>query len=347
MARLPPLRRTLFGLLMTTLVLLLAEGVARLLVPEDRLRFRWESPDSLMAIDDQGGLLIAPHARQEQADGPHRWVAQTAAWGLRETEDPSPRPAPGTVRFLALGDSWMFGWNARTGYTLPDVLEELLPARLGVARVEVLNGAIFGSCAFDMLRRWEQLSSLVEVDAVLLGRPHNEGRQESLLARREGWYSNVRGAPFVPVRLYLLARYHLARFTRPQYRYTAGDRDRTSLADLEQLMRDATARGKRVYFVGWPTSITEALPSRRSVLEPWLPVLEELGVAYGGHLLPEPGCWGFEDPNHPSEVGYRAIGEVMADVIATGRSRELTTEPRCAALPGIGPGRGHYGETAP
>lgn len=341
-ARLSPARRLGLGALTAGLVLGLVEGVLRLTVPEAALRFTWESPDSLLAIDDQGGLLLAPYTSREHTDGPHRWAVRTAAWGLREQHNPTPSVPDGTLRILALGDSWMFGWNARTGYTLPDVLEEQLPARLGVDRVEVVNGAIFGSCAFDMLRRWQQLSSLFEVDAVLLGRPHNTVRQESLQARRLGWYSAVRGAPFVDLRLYLVARLQLARFTRPQHRYVEGDADATSQADIEALVLDAQGRGKAVYFVGWPTSREESMSSRESTHQRWEPMLARLGVPSGGHLLDEEVCWGFADPNHPNEVGYRAVAEALVEVITTGQPRGLGTEPRCSELPGVAPGRGVY-----
>lgn len=56
--------------------------------------------------------------------------------------DVSPRPAPGTLRVLALGDSFCFSWGVDDDRTVCRELERALPARLagrGWDRVEVVN----------------------------------------------------------------------------------------------------------------------------------------------------------------------------------------------------------------
>ena len=48
---------------------------------------------------------------------PYTWEVQTNSLGLREdTDSPAANPA-GTTRWLALGDSWVFGTSVTQGMT--------------------------------------------------------------------------------------------------------------------------------------------------------------------------------------------------------------------------------------
>ncbi|MCK6522884.1 hypothetical protein L6R49_15755 [Myxococcota bacterium] len=318
----------------------------RLTVPLETLRFSWEQESALLGLDDQGALNVRPHHTQTYHDGPYAWTVRTATMGLREDADPSPEIPAGTTRLLALGDSWMFGWSADQGLTLPDQLERLLPARLGVERVEVINGGIFGSCAFDMLRRWRQVSAQLELDGVILGRPHNLTRQAAVAERRTRWYQDVRGAPFVDVRTYLALRRLLAPLTRPQYPAATGaNADAATLADLTTLITDARAQGLDVWFVGFPTAMDEALNGRQGALRSFEGTLSPLGVPSAGHLLNERSCWGHEDLNHPSPAGYLALAEVTAELIAGAiladepAARRMRAAPSCDTVNAPGPGK--------
>lgn len=333
-----------FTLAATALGLGVLELGLRLTVPVEGLRFAWEQESALLGIDDQGALNVRPYHQQEYNDGPYRWTVRTAAMGLREDADPSPETPAGTLRLLALGDSWMFGWSADQGLTLPDQLERILPARLGVDRVEVINGGIFGSCAFDMLRRWRQVSAQLELDGVILGRPHNLTRQAAIAERRARWYQDVRGAPFIDLRVYLVLRRLLAPLTRPQYPAATGaDADAATLADLTTLITDAQAQGLDVWFVGFPTSMDEPLHGRQGALRSFEGALAPLGVPSAGHLLTERSCWGHEDLHHPSPAGYLALAEVTAELIAgtipadAPAERRMRGAPSCDAVDAPGP----------
>ncbi|MCB9744290.1 MAG: SGNH/GDSL hydrolase family protein [Alphaproteobacteria bacterium] len=326
------------GLAVTLLLFGGVELALRLTVPEQALRFSWEAEDPLLVLEGDE-LNLAPGRREQLHDGRHPWTLETNSLGLRESRD-IPREAPaGELRVLALGDSWMFGHNATQGETLPDQLERLLPERLGVGSAEVINGAVFGSCAFDMLRRWTQLSALYPLDAVLLGRPHNETRQAAISDRRERWFSQVRQAPWIDLYLYLGLRRLLAPYTRPQYPYLQGEQASSGLPDLVALSRDAIDRGLEVWFVGWPTDRRQPMEDRFEDLAPWAEALEPLGVRLTGHVLPQRACWGYEDPHHPSEAGYRAIAEVVADIMAGGPHGQMRESPSCLEVPGDGPGK--------
>ena len=335
-----------FAVATAALLISALELALRLTVPVEQLRFAWEQETALLGIDDQGALNVRPHHSQTYSDGPYRWTVRTATMGLREDADPSPTIPAGTRRYLALGDSWMFGWSADQGLTLPDQLERILPARLGVERVEVVNGGIFGSCAFDMLRRWRQVSAQMELDGVILGRPHNLTRQASVSERRARWYQDVRGAPFVDVRTYLVLRRLLAPYTRPQYPAATGtNADASTLADLTTLITDAKSKGLEVWFVGFPTAMDEPQNGRQGALRSFEGTLTPLGVPSAGHLLTERSCWGHEDLNHPSPAGYLALAEVTADLVAGAinpadpAERRMRAAPSCDAVDAPGPGK--------
>lgn len=334
-------RKPAMGLVVTAGAFALIEGALRLAVPAESLRFSWESSDPTIVIDDHGGLLIPPDSDIRQHDGQREWVASTNSLGLREdAEIPAAKPA-GSYRMLALGDSWMFGWAADQGWSLPSQLEVVLPDKLGGAPVEVINAGVFGTCAFDMLRRWRQYKDRFEIDAVLLGTPHNMSRQQSLLEKRSGWYDVVRGAPFVDLRLYLVLRRVLAPYTRPQYpRQDAEGAFTASVHDLTVLSQEATAEGLDAWFVLMPTQYSQPVSERAKTARGWVEAMSPAGVRFAGHLLPQRSCWGDEDLQHPSASGYRALAEVVSDAIAAGASEpEPRREPSCDDVPGYGPGK--------
>ncbi len=328
------------GLVAAAGLFALTEGLLRLTVPAERLRFSWESSDPSVAIDDHGGLLIPPDATVRRHDGEREWVARTNSQGLREDGViPEAKPA-GSYRILALGDSWMFGWGASQGGSLPAQLELLLTEGLG-RPVEVINSGIFGACAFDMLRTWRQRKDRFAIDAVLLGTPHNMSRQQSLLTRRSGWYSAVRGAPFIDLRLYLVLRRLLAPYTRPQYpRWDTGDALEASVHDLSALAREAIGEGLDAWFVLMPTRYSQPVFERRASARSWVEAMSPAGLRFAGHLLAQRSCWGDEDFQHPSPAGYRAIAEVVAAAVVTGTSQpEPPVVPSCDEVPGYGPGK--------
>ena len=206
-------RRAALGALVAALALLALELGARLAVAEEGLLFAWEHPQGLIRIAGEQ-VLVAPSQRSERQDGPYPWTAVTNAQGLRESQEILVDERE--HRILALGDSWIFGFDVDQGKTIADQLEGLLPERLGVERVEVVNAGIPGASAFDMLARWRELSHLCRWDGVLLGTPHNDPRQQRQGEQRSRFYAGRGGAPYLDLRLYLIVRRLLAPRVRPQ-----------------------------------------------------------------------------------------------------------------------------------
>jgi lysophospholipase L1-like esterase len=342
-------RRLGLGLATAAVGLLLLEGLLRLIIPEQSLLLSWEREDGLLLYRSRtyvegpaeagardawrrGELSTRPNATTQHMDGPHAWAVQTNEEGLREVH-PVDESKATDRRFLALGDSWMFGVSADQGQTLPDQLERLLPAKLGVERVEVLNAGIPGANAWHMLRRWNHLRDRIDIDGVLIGLPHN-APDADVHALRNAWYRDARGAPHLNSWIYLGLRRLVLPLSRQRYpdllnhSGDSGDLQyRMTIADLKILADDVRAQGIPAWLVLWPNDWAAAHTGAVD-LSQWTAPLEGLPMA--GHALDERQCWGHVDTWHPSEAGYMAIAQVIAQLMAGGPSSgTLTGQPQC------------------
>jgi len=231
------------------------------------------------------------------------------ARGLREgpAEGEGAGDGTGATRtFLALGDSWVFGNSVDQGHTVADVVEARLPG------VEVLNAGLIGASAFDMVRRWQALSLDQRLDGVILGRPHNGRRTDSVRARRRAWYEAARPGPLVRARAYLLLRHLLTPLRGPRYAVPSHTDDTVlaDLADLTAIVTDARTLGAPVWFIAFPDGLGAPADPR------WVAAMAALGVPVVAPTLPDRACWGFDDIGHPSARGARVIGELVAAAIA-------------------------------
>jgi lysophospholipase L1-like esterase len=354
-------RKGVFALFTVFFVLGASEGLLRLTIPEAALLLSWEREDGLLLYRSRtyvegpadpaerarwrrGALETRPNAQTHHKDGPHPWTVQTNAQGLR-TADHVPRQRTTDRRFLALGDSWMFGVSATQGKSTPAQLEQMLPARLGVGTVEVVNGGIPGANAWHMLRRWHHLVGRMALDGLVLGLPHN-APDADVPAKRRAWYAQAREAPMMPTRLYLVLRRLLLPLGRPHYPdllTTPKNNDAKpdlhlsmTIADLRAIAADAQQRGIPVWLVLWPNDMNEALGGHTN-LKRWSKPLAQLPMT--GHGLTERSCWGHKDTWHPSEAGYAAIASVVADLLAGASSAPgLLEAPLCSATGENGPG---------
>ena len=340
--------KALAGLGVALLMLLCVEGALRLLVPHKALLFTWEHPEGFFTFVDQAGpdnryrhavALARPNVKDVRGDHREPLTYKTNSMGFRESEEIPQRKAAGTFRVLALGDSWIYGFSVTQNKTIADHLERLLPPVVGAKRVEVINAGVPGSSAFDMLHRWETVSRLYDIDAVLLGRPHNGIRQIEAHKDRDRWYQSLLGAPYVDVRLYLVVRKLLAPYTHTQEQWTKSEDERLTMAeDLVRLVKAARARGLPVWMVLSPNPDYEQrlLPEAERIQRDWddnksyVEALEPAGVLFAGHALLERDCWSLSDVTHPSASGALSLAREMVKVIAAGKSRPtLATRPPC------------------
>ena len=193
---------------------------------------------------------------------------------------------------------------------------------------------MFGSSAFDTLRRYTDLVDELHPDGIVVGLPHNQRRQAHLAAVRERYYAAPAARVTSHLRVYLLARWWLTKLRAPRYATPPEDLQ-PEIADLLSLARDAQSRGLPVYFLLLPTKYG-GVP----VGSPWVGSLGPVGVQFAGHALPDRACWGFEDLAHPSEAGADAIAATLVALLQGGPSlTEPAYTPTCAASEGVGPGK--------
>lgn len=70
----------------------------------------------------------------------HRFTASTTPGGYRGTNYYPPERKPNTIRIVADGSSWTFGWNVDDAYSWPAQLEKILKERnLFSQEVEIIN----------------------------------------------------------------------------------------------------------------------------------------------------------------------------------------------------------------
>lgn len=329
------------ALLLGLSLVLIVEAALRLTVPEERLLFAWEHPDGMVQLMGNS-VWVRESSNQHGTDGPYPYEIQTNALGMRDAQEHELDLPAGTDRYLALGDSWIFGTSVTQSSTIGERLEVELTAATGRPTV-VMNGGIPGGSAFEMLARWTELKDKFELTGVVLGIPHNAGRQRELAGIRGQLFHPTAGAPYVNNRIYLALRRIIAPYTRPKYAEggaAQANDDEGMLNDVEALVVDARSRGLTVTVIEDPGHMNEALGTPRRLNRRWRDALEPHGAVVAGHALNTRDCWGFEDLGHPGESGTAVMATVVARAMTAGASVEgLQQQPRCADVAGAGPGK--------
>lgn len=329
----PRSRKPLFAVGVPVTLLAGAEVLLRVLVPRDDLVDRWERRDGWVAWEGEGPAP-QPNRSDVQFDGVYRWEIRTNEWGLRESHRTPQRKPPNSMRILALGDSWIFGSSVDQGHTISDELEPALSVHFGEP-VEVLNGGVVGSSGFDMVRQWARLAAALELDGVMIGRPHNPRRAAAVAERRTGWYAAYSGAPPTDLRLYLVLRHLIRPWRAPRYSVPSHSADDVAIdtADLVNLARDAIASGHFVWFLDFPDDHSD---HREDGTRPFTPGMAAALAAEGaqvmGHALGERACWGYEDTGHPSADGDRVIASAVVAALSAPQTH-LVAAPRCGRDP--------------
>ena len=123
---------------------------------------RFVYPQEMYDFDPELGHVLRP----QQTAYTHDRLVRINSQGLRATEI-APRPAPGTLRVLALGDSQTFGNGLDLSETWPQQLERLLPAARG-DRWEVINAGIPGTDTWQHEILLRRLLAAIHPHAVVL-----------------------------------------------------------------------------------------------------------------------------------------------------------------------------------
>ena len=290
--------------------------------------FAFEKSDGLIGVlGDQ--VYVRESQTHRGSDGPYEYTIQTNSLGLRADAELTPDTPEGSERYLALGDSWIFGTSLGQEKTMPAQLGRRLTEAKG-RPVEVVNAGIPGGSAFEALARWIELGEDYAWDGLVIGIPHNVGRQNSLATARASLFHPTQGAPYINCRLYLILRSWIAPYTRPKYAPSAAPHDGGLLADIQTIVSQARARGLSVVLVEDPGRLDDAVGRVRQVDMRWREAMTPLGALFAGHALNTRDCWGHLDHGHPGVAGAEAIASVVADVMISGESTTgLSPEPPC------------------
>ncbi len=311
-------KRLGFAALTGTLAFGTLEAVLWLWYGEEGLLYRYERRESMVRMDN-GIFVPQPSSNLTNSDGPYTWTAHYNARGFRETEETPDEAPPGKRRLLALGDSWIFGFSVTQGRTIADRVEARAP------EFDVVNAGVFGSSAYDMLRRWNEWGSRLDLQGLILGMPHNANRQRDASAERALFYQSPAAPAATHLKSYLWMRLLLVPMRAPKY--AAPNPELSSdLADILTIARDARDHGLQVFFLLFPVRYGGGGPGVE-----WQTTLAAQGVTFAGHALKERSCWGHEDLGHPSEAGADAIAGTLVAVLEGGPSQTvLVEEPPCA-----------------
>lgn len=334
MTRSPQLRALLLG--MGLIVCL--EVVLRVTVAEKDVLFAFEQPDGMIGV--LGDRIYVRDSRKHHGtDGPYSFEIETNSLGLRDDVELTATKPSDSDRYLALGDSWIFGTSVTQASTIPERLEGALTALTG-RETTVINGGIPGGSAFEALVRWTELRDDYEWTGLIVGIPHNLGRQRELAQERNSLFHPSNGAPYINWRTYLVARWLIAPYTRPRYAPAEPAGDLGMLDDVVELVGQARERGLSVTIIEDPGHMNDALGKPRFLESRWRTALHPLGAVFAGHALNTRDCWGFDDLGHPGEAGAHAIAHVVAGAMVAGQSvAGLQQSPRCADVEGAGPGK--------
>lgn len=338
----PMWKRPLYALVVLVVAAALAEGAARLFVPEERLQLlanpteghpNADVPD-VFAYDADLFWVLRPNLRLEANAF---WKVRTNALGLRsDTEVPVAKTKP---RVLCLGDSCTYGLGVTGGDAWPSHLADAY---------ESINAGVPGYSSFQGTRYLERLTPQLAPDCVVIdfgandGNPwptHDRGHLVTLTDRERA--RNIALRELLTRSRFLAFVSSLVAPARPVPIDDVDPRDFTGMP--VRVPVDEFRANLRTMARGAPAAVIVAWP-RRSVLDPphLDPVPRERSAAYHRAALDlaseglrvvdvaevfkksgvAPGDF-YLDEVHATPLGCRLVGAAVAaavkDVLAARR----------------------------
>jgi len=317
-------RKCLYTILATLVVLGVVELLVRTQWEKEDLLFSWEKEASPVLADHDNRPLARPNQHMVFQDGPYSWEAHQNAQGFRETQETTASSADGKERWLALGDSWIWGHSTTQGKTFIDRLEHH-------SGLDIVNAGVIGSSGWDMLQRWGEVQADYRFSGVLLATPHNLPRQREIAPWRNAPYS-VDNPPLDWRTRLLLRKWMLPwRMSRQE---TSVPISQATIDDLLRISQEALSQGMKVVLM--------MSPRQQDTTESgaWYRAFESLDVPIVGHALSQRACYGFIDTWHPSEAGADAMAQAIAPVLqGDPPPTTLAETPTCTEAIGAGPGK--------
>lgn len=246
--------------------LLVGSGIVFLVVLEVVLRLfdpqiAMPHPNGMWQLDSVRGARLTPSYRGRHWYPEFDVDVDISVQGLRD-RDYGPSRAD-TVRIMALGDSFTFGFGVEASESYPKQLERKLNEVTEGRRYEVINAGFPGYSTVQELRYLEEDGLKLSPDIVLVGFfPVNDFADNLLEPDRfalvEGFLYNRGsidpagingGSRWLPgVKPWLWAHSHGYRFTADRYGRLFGSRDDAAEGTLSRPSPDASSRVRRIDF---------------------------------------------------------------------------------------------------
>jgi len=128
-----------------------------------------------MRSEDERKALVgrfSPTVPDEFKNNP-KWTVTFNSAGFRDDEFPATK-SPGTIRIVALGDSWTFGHNVDPEQGYPKRLSALLRADFPDKKIEVLNLGMLAYTSHEGLKLLQRKALPFQPDIVLIGYSMND-----------------------------------------------------------------------------------------------------------------------------------------------------------------------------
>lgn len=260
------------------------------------------------------------------------WV-KISSLGLRDGEYP-PRPAPGTLRLLMLGDSVTFGPGVSLDHTFAKVLERRLAEHDASREFEVVNGGVVGYNTVQEHTLYREVGRGLHPNVVVLTFLVNDLLDTFSIFDHQ--YEP--DGPFPDAKLWLRRESHLYRLSQNTYWQLVGDSRRVGAPQeaqrqrprLEERQREllalraaVRADGADLFLALYPDNLADrvspgpdgsAPTMREAMLEfaqrSGMPVLD-LTDAIGDVRDPRARLMRLKEDPHPSVAGHRAIGDAL------------------------------------
>lgn len=265
-------------------------------------------------------------------------------WGMR-SESASPRPQPGVLRVLCVGDSITFGSTSTDqALTYPYQLQALLERQGDGTRYEVLNISA-GGWALENEEGWLAEHGTYGSHAVVLQVATHDLFQEKAGSEVVGNHASFPERPPLLALQELVVRYVLPRLsTRLKlrdpgevlYHHDRDDVVRT-MATLERIARLVRSQGAELFvlFVEQPKGYEPDDELTRYGKRRLYETTDEIGIPLvltASAMEAAGGLRAFLDGLHPNALGNRVMAQQAAAAIAEWHARLSPSRPRLAVV---------------
>lgn len=258
------------------------------------------TPERCLQRSPVYGFELRPNCSRDSA----RWTWHTNSLGLRSAEI----RADGSVRILALGDSNTWGWGADQAHSYPEALQQLLDAKYGAGRYQVINTGVPAWTSYQGATFLRERGMALDPDIVIIAFGYND-------AQRNGDDEDrLRHAvmPLVKVDDYLIGRSRFYSWVRAKMMAAGSAHELPPRVAVEKYRRNLTDMIHRARRGGAHVlllSFAQPSDDQRAHLEALASASTELGVPLVTYAGPR------VDDVHPTVDGYRQLAVAVLETL--------------------------------